>query len=337
MHVVAVAALAFTSGPAGAPSPLEEPARIVERATEIQLAAPPPVWRAPRRATSPQQPRSKSPAAPPVTRERFDLAKQRSPERQAPASAQVHSSAAPRLAQEAPVAPEAPAPHLAIEVGGPRIRDAGFSSVAAKQERLRKSVAAKTGAFGASQALQGSGQEVAVTTGGFSHAARADAGSSRSPETVGVGGFGAVAQASAAPGPARAGRVGAFSAVETGQASAHERTTKAGGFGTAERGEARPRPEREAQAAARALKILSKPKPVYTAKAREERVEGEVAVRVRFSATGSVDVLEIVSGLGYGLDEAAAEAARAIRFEPAEQDGRPVDVTATIRIVFQMA
>ena len=60
-------------------------------------------------------------------------------------------------------------------------------------------------------------------------------------------------------------------------------------------------------------------------------------MRVLFAATGAARVLEIVSGLGFGLDEAAMEAAQGIRFRPAERDGRPVDTVAIIRITFQTA
>ena len=36
-------------------------------------------------------------------------------------------------------------------------------------------------------------------------------------------------------------------------------------------------------------------------------------------------------------DEAAIEAAKKIEFKPARRDGRPVDHTATLRVVFQLA
>ena len=42
-------------------------------------------------------------------------------------------------------------------------------------------------------------------------------------------------------------------------------------------------------------------------------------------------------GLGHGLDEAAIEAAKKIQFNPALQNGQPVDHTATLRVVFRVA
>jgi len=87
----------------------------------------------------------------------------------------------------------------------------------------------------------------------------------------------------------------------------------------------------------RPVEILSKPKPVYTEEARGRRIEGEVLLRVLFSASGQVQVLATVRGLGYGLDEQAVAAAEAIHFRPAERAGVAADSTAVMHIVFQLA
>ena len=85
------------------------------------------------------------------------------------------------------------------------------------------------------------------------------------------------------------------------------------------------------------VEIVAKPKPAYTAEARKQHVEGDVLLEVRFSASGHVDVLRVVRGLGYGLDETAQQAARKISFKPATKDGQPVDSAALVHIVFQLA
>jgi hypothetical protein len=41
--------------------------------------------------------------------------------------------------------------------------------------------------------------------------------------------------------------------------------------------------------------------------------------------------------LGHGLDESAIKAANQMRFKPAERNGSPVDSTAIVHVVFQMA
>jgi len=85
------------------------------------------------------------------------------------------------------------------------------------------------------------------------------------------------------------------------------------------------------------VEILFKPKPDYTEEARKMKIEGEVLVRVNFTAGGEVRVLDVVRGLGHGLDENALHAAQQIKFKPAQREGQPVDSTATVHIVFQLA
>ena len=85
------------------------------------------------------------------------------------------------------------------------------------------------------------------------------------------------------------------------------------------------------------VQILSKPRPGYTADARAAGVEGEVLLEVVFSASGKLQVLRVLRGLGHGLDESAVRAAERIRYKPATRGGAPVDSTATLHIVFQMA
>lgn len=83
--------------------------------------------------------------------------------------------------------------------------------------------------------------------------------------------------------------------------------------------------------------ILDKPRPEYTAEGRSLRVEGDVVLDVVFLANGSVQVSQVVSGLGHGLDESAVRAAKQIKFKPAKRDGQAVDFPARVRIQFQLA
>lgn len=86
-----------------------------------------------------------------------------------------------------------------------------------------------------------------------------------------------------------------------------------------------------------AIEILFKPRPAYTEEARRLQIEGEVLLELLFASTGEVRVLRVMRGLGYGLDETATNAARAIRFHPASRAGVPVDFIAPVHIVFQLA
>jgi TonB family protein len=83
--------------------------------------------------------------------------------------------------------------------------------------------------------------------------------------------------------------------------------------------------------------ILSKPRPEYTAEGRALKLEGDVVIDVVFLANGSLQVSNVVSGLGHGLDEAAVRAAQQIKFKPAKRDGEAVDFPARVRIEFRLA
>jgi TonB family protein len=85
------------------------------------------------------------------------------------------------------------------------------------------------------------------------------------------------------------------------------------------------------------LEVISKPPVQYTSEARQLKVQGDVILRVTFTAAGQVVVQGVVRGLGHGLDEEARRVAQQIRFRPATRDGRPQDLTTTITITFQLA
>ena len=85
------------------------------------------------------------------------------------------------------------------------------------------------------------------------------------------------------------------------------------------------------------LEVLSKPPVQYTSEARQLKVQGDVVLRVTFTATGQVVVQGVVHGLGHGLDEEARRVAQQIRFRPATRNGQPVDMTTNITITFQLA
>jgi TonB family protein len=84
------------------------------------------------------------------------------------------------------------------------------------------------------------------------------------------------------------------------------------------------------------LKILVKPRPNYTDAARTNNVQGVVRLRVTFLANGTIGSISPVSGLGYGLTEAAIAAARSIRFEPAKKGGVPQTVTRVVEFNFAL-
>jgi protein TonB len=97
-----------------------------------------------------------------------------------------------------------------------------------------------------------------------------------------------------------------------------------------------PRPADECSEALVKPKPRSISQPAYTSSARDANVEGRVRVEVSVDAEGHVTGARLLAGLGYGLDEAALEAARRASFEPATRCGKHVAATFVIAMRFSL-
>jgi TonB family protein len=138
---------------------------------------------------------------------------------------------------------------------------------------------------------------------------------------------------------ASAGFGSGIAAGPNGTGASRPDQTRSAGFADAQsmaRAISRPRSQPEV-AAFVPVEITSKPDPVYSDEARRLHIQGEVILRVDFTASGRVEVLSVEQRLGHGLDEAAARAAEQIQFKPARRNGRSVDTDATLRILFRLA
>lgn len=80
--------------------------------------------------------------------------------------------------------------------------------------------------------------------------------------------------------------------------------------------------------------LLEAVAPAYPPAAAEAGLEAVVKVRLSIDATGAVTRVEVVTPVGSGFDEAAADAARGYRFEPAEFDGVPGPIVVETEIHF---
>lgn len=78
------------------------------------------------------------------------------------------------------------------------------------------------------------------------------------------------------------------------------------------------------------------PKPQYTELARRARIQGLVIVQAVIDKQGRVVDVEVLKGLPMGLDQAAVEAVRQWRFEPATLNGKPVDVYYSLSVTFTL-
>ena len=81
---------------------------------------------------------------------------------------------------------------------------------------------------------------------------------------------------------------------------------------------------------------LSAPQPQYTEIARKARIQGVVIVQAIINKQGEVTDVKVLKGLPMGLDQAAVEAIRKWKFEPATLNGKPVDVYYNLTVNFTL-
>jgi len=183
----------------------------------------------------------------------------------------------------------------------------------------------QTGGFGDPNGLKGTGKQAAKLYAASMGSFDMPAGPGQGNGSGGAKGIkGTVASADFGNGVATASR-GPSGSVSTG------------GFGSEQVVHQGPKVLTDSGASTTPVEITFKPNPVYTEEARNLKLEGEVLLEMSFAANGTLQVNKVVRGLGHGLDEAAVAAAQKIRFKPAMRGGQPVDSTAIVHVVFQMA
>ncbi len=188
----------------------------------------------------------------------------------------------------------------------------------------------QTGGFGDPNGLKGTGKPgaklYAAQAGGFDM----PAGPGQGNGSGGAKGIkGTVASADFGNGVATGGK---------GDGRSSGTGVSTGGFGAEQVVHGGPKlAQADSGPASTPVEITFKPQPVYTDEARSLKLEGEVLLEVMFGANGALHVNRVVRGLGHGLDEAAIAAANKMRFKPALRMGQPVDSTAIVHVLFQIA
>jgi protein TonB len=81
---------------------------------------------------------------------------------------------------------------------------------------------------------------------------------------------------------------------------------------------------------------LDRVMPRYPAIARRRNVGGAVVVRGIVRRDGTIDNVEIIKDLPYGLGEEARRAVSRWRFRPATYRGEPIDVYYTVTVNFRL-
>ena len=225
------------------------------------------------------------------------------------------------------------APQIKMTSGGARPQllhtgDFSGSSVAPTVNAAVQKV--QTGGFGDPNGLKGTGKEgaklYAAQAGGFDM----PVGPGQGNGSGGAKGIkGTIASADFGNGIATGGK---------GDGRSSGGGVATGGFGAEQVVHGGPKlAQLDSGPATTSVEITYKPQPVYTEDARNLKLEGEVLLEVSFGANGTLHVNRVVRGLGHGLDEAAIAAANKMRFKPALRMGQPVDSTAVVHVLFQLA
>jgi TonB family protein len=76
--------------------------------------------------------------------------------------------------------------------------------------------------------------------------------------------------------------------------------------------------------------------PRYPMMARRAGIQGPVVVRGIVRRDGTIDDVEVIKDLPYGLGEAASDAVRQWHFRPATYRGEPIDVYYTVTVNFRL-
>ena len=84
----------------------------------------------------------------------------------------------------------------------------------------------------------------------------------------------------------------------------------------------------------RAPQVATEVKIPYPEDAKRAGIEGQVVLSVRIDAAGEVLSVKVLSGPGYGLNEAAAEAVRRFKWTPATKKGEPVETEVKYTYTF---
>ena len=84
------------------------------------------------------------------------------------------------------------------------------------------------------------------------------------------------------------------------------------------------------------VRILAKPEPRYDKKDLKKSAPGEIILKAVFCGSGEVTDIKVQSGGSDSLNEKAVEAAKKIRFVPAEKDGVKVSQVLIVKYLVHL-
>lgn len=82
-------------------------------------------------------------------------------------------------------------------------------------------------------------------------------------------------------------------------------------------------------------RLLSEAAPVYPIMAKNQHVTGDVVIDALIDANGRVTTMKVISGPTL-LHQAAKDALKQWKYQPASLDGKPVSMHLTVTLQFRM-
>jgi protein TonB len=83
-------------------------------------------------------------------------------------------------------------------------------------------------------------------------------------------------------------------------------------------------------------KLIFRKEVEFSEQARKKKINGTIQVSFLVDTNGVPTHIHVQNGLGYGLDEKAVQAVSQYRFEPATEDGKPVESEVTVEVNFRI-
>lgn len=81
---------------------------------------------------------------------------------------------------------------------------------------------------------------------------------------------------------------------------------------------------------------IYKPDPEYTQQARKSGIQGTVTLALTVGADGRGYDIKVLKPLGHGLDEKAVEAVQSWKWEPALDEGKPIESKMNVDVSFRI-
>jgi TonB family protein len=82
--------------------------------------------------------------------------------------------------------------------------------------------------------------------------------------------------------------------------------------------------------------ILYRVEPTYSKEGRKANIQGVVVLSAIVRKDGNIEIVKVVRGLGYGLDENGISALKQWKFRPGMMNGVPVDVALNVEVNFSL-